>query len=129
MAFSLKDGVLTVKNTGAAEVALDEEEAEEAPAEEIDEMSMMMAKQMMGDMKMSFKIEIPGGIDESTASNVDGNTVTMMEMHMGKLLENPENFKKLNNNKPGNAADLQEALKGIEGVKVETKEEITIKLK
>ncbi|MBK1826857.1 hypothetical protein [Haloferula rosea] len=128
--FSLKDGVLTVKNKEAAEAIADEEGGEEdAAEEEMDEASLAMAKQMMGDMKMSFKIEIPGGIEETNATNVEGNTVTMMEMHMGKLLENPENFKKLNSAKPGNAADMQEALKGIDGVKVESKEEITIKLK
>jgi len=127
--FAFKDGILTVKNGAAPEAQLDEEAAEEAPEDEMDEAAMAMAKQMMGDMKMSFKIEIPGGIEESNATHVDGNTITMMEMHMGKLLEDPENFKKLNEDKPGNAADMQEALKGIEGVKVESKEEITIKLK
>lgn len=126
--FSYKDGVLTVKNQEAAEAVSDEKE-KEAPAEEVDEAGLAMAKQMMGDMKMSFKIEIPGGIAETNAAHVDGNTVTFMEMEMGKLLENPEKFKELNAAEPESIAEMQEILDGVEGVKVEAQEEVTIKLK
>jgi hypothetical protein len=122
---SYRDGVLTLKNDAVADAGAKEEE----PAEEMDEAGIAMAKQMMGDMKMSFKLEFPGGIAESNATHVDGNTVTMMEMEMGKLLEDPEKFKKLNQAKPETAAEMQEALKGIEGVKVEIRDEVTIKLK
>lgn len=133
MEFEFADGVLTMRNPNAGKAANEgegeEAEGEDAPDEEIDEQGMAMAKQMMGDMKMSLKVELPGGISETNATYVDGNTVTFMEMNMGKLLEDPKKFQALSKSKPSSAAAMQEALKGIEGVKVETKEEITIKLK
>ncbi|MEP4077503.1 hypothetical protein [Haloferula sp.] len=126
MTFVYKDGVLKLANPGAGDPDPDSGEAEE---EEMDEQSLMMAKQMMGDMKMSLKLEIPGGIAETNASHVDGNTVTFMEMEMGKLLEDPEKFKAFSKAKPETPAAMQEALKGIEGVKIEANEEVSVKLK
>lgn len=128
MTFVYKDGVLKMANpNGGKEAAA--ESAEEAADEEMDEQSLMMAKQMMGDMKMSLKLELPGGIAETNASHVEGNTVTFMEMEMGKLLEDPEKFKAFSKAKPETPAAMQEALKGVEGVKIEAKDEITVKLK
>ena len=128
MTFIYKDNVLTLANPNAGEDAAEDTETDEAD-EEMDEQSLMMAKQMMGDMKMSLKLEIPGGIAETNASHVDGNTVTFMEMEMGKLLEDPEKFKAFSKAKPETPAAMQEALKGIEGVKIETNEKVTVTLK
>lgn len=127
MTFVYKDSVLKLKNPGAGKDAAPAS-GEEAD-EELDEQSLMMAKQMMGDMKMSLKLEIPGGIAETNASHVDGNTVTFMEMEMGKLLEDPEKFKAFSKAKPETPAAMQEALKGIEGMKIEANEEVTVTLK
>lgn len=96
-------------------------------AEENPQMEMMM-KQMLGDMKMSFNVVIDSGIAESDATHRDGNTITLMNVEMGKLLENPETLKKLNAAGHDNPAAAMEALKGIEGVKMEVKPKITVKL-
>jgi len=127
MTFVYKDGVLKMANPDAGEDG--PKSGEEAEEEEMDEQSLMMAKQMMGDMKMSLKLELPGGIAETNASHVDGNTVTFMEMEMAKLLEDPEKFKAFAKAKPESPAEMQEALKGIEGVKIEGNKEVTVKLK
>lgn len=87
-----------------------------------------MMKQMMGDMKMSFKLVIEPGISETDATHRDGKTITLMEMEMGKLLEKPDTFKKLASADQSNPAAAMELLKGIEGVKMETKKEITVKV-
>lgn len=125
--FSYKDGVLTLANPNVEEKA----EADTATngAEELDEQSLMMAKQMMGDMKMTMKLELPGGIEKTNASYVDGNTVTFMEMDMGKLLEDPAKFKAFAAAKPESPAEMQKALKGIDGVKIEANKEVSITLK
>jgi|LakMenEpi03Aug12_release.lakeMendotaPanAssembly.Ray.scaffolds.fasta_scaffold201274_2 hypothetical protein len=132
ISFKYADGVLTVK--------LPQPEKPEAPAVEGSpdepagdvagnpEMEAMM-KEMMGDMRVSVKIVVPSGIEESTATFVDGNAVTLLEMDMGKILKDPENLKKLtavDQNDPGAA---MEAFKGVEGAKAEMKPEITIKVK
>lgn len=124
--FVYKDGVLTIANpTGEEDEAADDE----GGADDLDEQGMMMAKQMMGDMKMSLKIEFPGGIEKTDATHVEGNTVTFMEVEMGKLLEDPAKFKAFAKAKPESPAAMQEALKGIEGVKVEAKKEVSVTLK
>jgi len=127
MAFSYKDGVLTLKND--MEDAGAGDEGEKPEAQEMGEQEMAMAQQMFGDMKMSLKIELPGGIKETNASHVDGNTVTFMDIDFGKLVSDPEKFKKFAAAQPETPGEMQEALKGIDGVKVETKEEVTIELK
>lgn len=88
-----------------------------------------MMKQMMGDMKIALKMVIEPGIAESNATNQDGNTITLMEMEMGKILEKPETFEKLSKVDQKDPAAAMEALKDIEGVKFEAREEVTVTLK
>lgn len=131
--FTYTDGSLTVKlPRPKADPA---KEGEEKPAAENQEMPDLngpegqQMKQMFADMKMSLKLVVEPGITETTASHKDGNTITLMEMNFGKLIENAEGFKKLQSIDQKDPAAAMEALKGIDGVKVETKEEITVKVK
>ena len=88
-----------------------------------------MMKQMFADMKMSLKLVIEPGIAETNASHKDGNTITLMEMNMGKLMENAETLKKLGKVNQNDPTATMDALKGIDGVKVETQKEVTVQLK
>jgi hypothetical protein len=88
-----------------------------------------MMKQMFADMKMSLKLVIEPGIAETNASHQDGNTITIFEMEMGKLMENGDNLKKLSKVDQKNPAAAMEALKGIPGVKFETAKELTVTVK
>jgi hypothetical protein len=133
--FAFKDNVLTItspqakKPEGAAK--------EESPAAEVPAMpgdadgaqAQAMAMTMMKDMKMSMKVVIEPGIAESDASYVEGNTVTLSDMDFAKLLADPEMAKKLATLDPIDAAGMEEKLKGVKGIKAETKEKITIKVK
>lgn len=131
--FTYADGNLSVKLPKPK--ADKPKEAEEKPAAENQEMPDLnspegqQVKQMFADMKMSLKLVIDPGIAETTATYKDGNTITLMEMNFGKLIENAEGFKKLQSVDQKDPAAAMEALKGIDGVKVETKEEITVKVK
>lgn len=131
--FAYADGKLTVKLPHPK--ADKPKEGEEKPAAEDQEMPDLNSpegqqmKQMFADMKMSLKLVVDSGIEETDASYKDGNTITLMEMNFGKLIENPDGFKKLQSVDQKNPAAAMEALKGIDGVKVETKEEITVKVK
>lgn len=92
------------------------------------EQEIAMMKQMMGDMKMSLKVVIEPGIAETNATNREGNTITLMEMEMGKLFENPEvmkNFSKIDKQDPSASLEL---MKGIPGVKFEVQKKVTVKL-
>ena len=88
-----------------------------------------MMQQMFKDMRMTLKLEVVDGIAESNASHVDGNVVTFIDMPFGKLLADPKNMKKLEAMKDASPADAAAAFKDIEGLKIETKDEVTVKVK
>lgn len=134
MKFSYADGKLSIRmpEPKKAEAA----NAPEAPAGEgVDKPDMKspetqaMVKQMFGDMKVSIKLVIEPGIATTDASHVDGNTITLMDMETGKLFENPETFEKLGKVDQKDPAAAMEALKGLQGVKIETRKEVTVDLK
>ncbi|MEI6656475.1 MAG: hypothetical protein WCP45_17065 [Verrucomicrobiota bacterium] len=103
-----------------------------APAEAPDmggEQMEPMMKQMLGDMKMSLKLVIEPGIVQTDATHVDGNTVTLMDMDMGKVMETPGAIKKLQSVDQKDPQKAMESLKDFKGIKVETQQEITIKVK
>ncbi len=94
-----------------------------------DEQMEPMMKQMMGDMKMSLKLVMEPGIAQTNATHVEGNTVTLMEMDMGKVMETPGAIKKLQSVDQKNPQKALAALKDFKGIKMEPQQEITIKLK
>jgi hypothetical protein len=122
--FKYADQALTIANPANKPAAKPEGEKPE-----IDAAQMEMAKGMFKDMRMTFKVEIADGIAESTATHVDGNNVILSDVEFAKLVEDPEKLKKmmeLNDEGPAAVAAL---FKDTPGVKVESKEEITVKVK
>ncbi|MEI6176997.1 MAG: hypothetical protein WCS43_08905 [Verrucomicrobiota bacterium] len=92
--------------------------------------AMAMMKQMCGDMKMSLKLVVEPGIGETNATHRDGSTITLMEMNMGKLVESADAMKKLGKIDPKQDPSVaMDALKGIDGIKVETQKEVTVTVK
>lgn len=97
--------------------------------DEADDPQAAMAMQMMRGMKVSSKLVFPSGIAETNASHREENTVTIMEMDFGQVMENPDGFKSLQKIDFSDRAAASEQLKKLKGVKVETQKEVTIKLK
>jgi len=132
--FVYKDGELSVTlpqdkdkaKAGEEKPAADEEKKEE---DEMANQMMEMMKEMLKDMRITFKLEMPGGIAESDATHVDGNTVTVMDVPFGKLVSDPAKMKKLQSMKDAEPAEVAAAFKDVEGLKIETKEQIKVKLK
>jgi hypothetical protein len=129
--FAYADGTLTVKMPQPAKPA-----ALEIPAGEgLDKPDMdspegqAMMKQMLGDMSMSLKVVVEPGIAETNATYPSGNTITLLEMDMAKLLENADTLKQLGKVDPKDSAAAMEALKGIKGVKFETQQAVTVKIR
>jgi hypothetical protein len=101
-------------------------EGEKVEKPEIDEQQLAMAQGMFKDMRMSLKVEFPGGIAETDATHVSGNTVTLAEMEFAKLISDPAKLKKLMElDDPAAAAT---AFKDVDGLKVESKETVTVTL-
>lgn len=127
VSFAFADGTLTMTLPEPEKPAADAPRPPDAP-EENPQMEAMM-KQMLGDMTMSVKLVIESGIAETDATYRDANTITLMDMEMAKLLEKPEALKKLNSAPKDDPAAAMEFVKGLDGVKVETKKVVTVKLK
>lgn len=125
--FSYKDGTLTLINKD------EKKEGPDDPAdddnEEMGDQELAMAKQMLGDMRVSLKLNFPGGIAKTNASHIDGNKATIMDIQVGKILEQPEKFKEMNRAEPETPAEMLAILKGVEGVVIEPQEEVTFTLK
>ncbi len=108
------------------------EKSPAAPMPKDIEAQMAMMKPMFAGMRMSFKIKGGSGIASTDATHVEGDTITMMEMNFDKLLEKPEGMKKfaeMSEKKDMSPSEAAEIFKGLDGIKIETKEKITIKLK
>ncbi len=142
LSFAFSGGTLTItqkhdKNDAKPEV--NGEDATPKPTPEqveqmIAHMKQMMAqkKPMMSCMKMSFKVKAANGIASTDATHVDGSTVTLVDINFDKVLATPDGMKKYaanSVNEDMSLADAAEALKGVDGVKIEGKETVTIKLK
>lgn len=121
--FKLEGGKLTLTNPQEKPAA----DGEKPEKPEIDEQQLAMAQGMFKDMRMALKIELPGGIEETDASNVSGNTITLVEMEFAKLVSDPAKLKKLMELEDPAAAAKE--FKGVDGLKVETKETISVTLK
>ena len=133
--FQYADGKLVVKmpvDQAAKEAAEGDTEESPADAAEMPDMNSPEAaamKEMFADMKMSLKLVVEPGIAETDASHKEGNTITLVEMEMGKLMENADEFKKLQKVDQKDPVAAMEALKNIKGVKFETKETINVTVK
>jgi hypothetical protein len=129
--FSYAGGKLSIKPPQPKKPDAPEAGAADAPKPDMDSPeAMAMMKQMCGDMKMSLKLVVDSGIGETNATHREGNTITLVEMNMGKLVENPDAMKKLGKMDPKQDPTVaMEALKGIDGIKVETQKEVTVTVK
>jgi hypothetical protein len=133
--FGFAGGELTINiPQGKKGEALEKPDAEQLKKmQEIDPAQMAMMKPMFTGMRMSFVIKAGSGIASTDASHQDGDTVTILDMQVEKLLENPENFKKLasimESQSEPDPKKLAEQFKDVDGVKVEGKEKVSIKLK
>lgn len=127
LAFKYEDGKLTVtmpkpEKSDTPEEVRDVEMPNDPQAE-------AMMKQVFGSMKMSMKLVIAPGIAETNATHHDGDTITLMEMDFGKIVNSPDGFKKLAATQDEeDPARVMAALEGIDGVKLEAEPEITVTL-
>ena len=127
MTFAYADGKLAI--------SLPEPQKQEAPAAEAPQPGEIgpdeeaQAKAVMAGMKIAVKLVIEPGISETDATHVDGNTIVLTEMDFGKMVEKPGAIQKLAQIGQGNPDAALEAMKQMDGVKVETKREIKVTVK
>jgi hypothetical protein len=83
--------------------------------------------EMFDGMKMALYFNFKDGIDETDASFVDNTKVTLMEIDFSEIIKNKEVFKKFQGAKPETMEEFKEVVGDLEGIKVEFKEQVTIK--
>ena len=121
--FKYADGKLTITFPDPPE-----DEDAELPGDVANpEMAQMAA--MFKDMRIGAKLVVAPGIAETNASNVEGDTITLMDVNFGKILENPDGMKVLQKLDMKDRKKMEAALKDVKGVKIETKKTVEVKLK
>ncbi len=128
LTFAFADNKLTIISPEVdAEKAKNATDDLEIPDAKDPQAEMMM--QMLKGMKMTSKITIAPGIANTDASYRSGDTITLYEMNLDKILANPEGLKAMKGIDMSDRKKAAAALAKINGVKAETKEKVTVELK
>ncbi|QTN34111.1 hypothetical protein HZ994_17905 [Akkermansiaceae bacterium] len=98
-------------------------------AEGGDPQQMAMMKPMLAEMRVSMKLVIADGIAETNASYVDGNAITLMDVQVGKMLDHGDAIKKIAETAKTDMAAAKAEFAKLDGIKMETKDDVTVTLK
>lgn len=130
MTFALSGGNLTVTQPPDGDKAKTETPKPQVPKEQM-EAQIAMMKPMFAGMRMSMQLKGGSGIASTDATHFEGDAVTLMDVQMDKLLNNAEVFMKFMESAEKNItqAEAAEMFKGVDGIKVEAKKTVNIKLK
>lgn len=123
--FEYDDGELTlhIPPTDFKDMAMNDVDQGQNP-----QMEEMM-KQMMADMQISIKITAEDGIEETNASYVDDNTITLFDVKIAKMFAQKDQMNAISETaKTDRDAAIME-FKKLEGIKIETQEKVSVKLK
>ena len=124
VSFSYTDGKLKVKTPPAdfEDMQMGDEGAENP------EMEAMM-KEMMADMRLSLKLKIADGIESTDATYTEGDTITLFDVQVGKMFAQKNELKKIGETGKTDKEAAKAAFSKLDGIKVETKEDVTVTLK
>jgi hypothetical protein len=98
-------------------------ESESDPQE--DQAMAQMMKPYFRTMSFLVQVKVQGNIRETNASYRDGNTITLMDMDMAKIIDDQELFSKVVNSESMNDEQMLAKLEKA-GVRIEQKERITV---
>jgi hypothetical protein len=87
------------------------------------------AAAMFAGMRMTAALVIEPGIAKTNATHVEGNKITLMDIKMDEVLQNPEAMKAMQGVDMKDRKAMEEALKDVKGVKVETQKTIEVLMK
>jgi hypothetical protein len=90
------------------------------------EMAEAMMADMFKDMRFTLVVEADGKLVKTDAQHVSGTRVTLLDMDFNKLLADPAKVKALAKASPATFEEIKPFLKGIDGMKFETKATVTL---
>ena len=142
--FAYKDGVLSIHPYGHG-LDGETEEAAKRPQGAVDPFAAEPASQtpsinltdavteqlfakVLADMRLGIFVEVDGQVSDSNAKHRKENLVTLMSIHVGKLLDNPAAKQKLKElgNKKANMAKFQELADKVDGIDIDMQDPIRI---
>ncbi len=91
------------------------------------EEQLTMMREMLKGARIHMAVAVEGAITETNASYRDGNRITLIDIDFDRLLEDEEQLELLSNANPQTTAEVKALLEGVEGIKVETTEEIFVR--
>jgi hypothetical protein len=123
--YTYAGGTLTIKmpkpNTESSQINA-------AAAANIPDQQLEAMKGIYKGMRMIFKIEVPEGISSTNAAYHDDKSITLSDIQMEKLLDDKNKARQLIGSR-GDVDAIGEIAKSIDGLKVESKRDIEVKIK
>jgi hypothetical protein len=127
--FEYAAGVLTVEVPDLSGSGTEREEESEAKASPVDLPALeKVMMQMFKGMKISSRLVVEPGIQESDATYQEGNVITFLKFDFDKIMENPKGIQAMDTLDGSTRVEMKAALEGVEGAVVETKEWIRVKV-
>jgi hypothetical protein len=83
--------------------------------------------EMFDGMKMALYFNFKDKIVETDASFVDGSKVTFLDIDFSEIIKNKDVFKKFQDSKPETLEEFKEVVGDMKGIKIEFKDQVTIK--
>jgi len=87
---------------------------------------LAMFQSFFRDMRIALSLDIQGSITGTNATHRDGSEITVMELDLGELLEDPNVFSALQNAQITSLEDAQSLLQDIPGIKIDLNDELVI---
>lgn len=100
------------------------EMSDSAMSDQVDKMI-----EMFDGMKISFNLFVDGDMQETDASYVDGNKVTLMHIDFAELIKNKDVLMAMEKSSNMTRAGFKEMTASIPGIKLEAKEKIIVKIR
>ena len=94
-----------------------------------DPQALEQMRKVFKDLGIRIAIEIEGTIIKTNATYRKKSTLTLVELHFGKLIENKDIFEKIVAAQPKTIEEAKELVKGIEGLKIEMANPVVVEFK
>jgi hypothetical protein len=88
---------------------------------------MTTMRPLYADLRIQMSITVKGKIAETNATYVSGSTVTLADLDFSKILADDAAFKKLASSQTQSVSEAMAMVKAVPGVKLETKDSVTVK--
>ncbi len=94
-----------------------------------DPQAIEMLKSMFKDMKVNIVLNMMGDIVSTNATYRTDNKITLIDMDFGKLINDMALLKKINQAQPQSVEEVKAMVKGMEGLKLECTNPVTVDFK